>query len=407
MLTDSTRLLFSDRNFRLYTLASLTSWLSFFVQTLAVSWLAWELTHSPAWLGIIAFLDAAPYFLFGPWGSVLSDRMDRFRLLYVTYVFALLQAVLLALASAGGMLDIHMLGVLAFVHGTIHAFSVPAAYGLLPRAVNKGNLPAAIAFSSAYRTLAMFAGPALAGLLLAVSPVYVSFAINAAGYGVYLVALRRMRLPPAEPAQPSGKGFYGDYLDGLRYSLRHPLIGLLLLLTFFNDGLRALTMRLLPAFADRVFGVGAEGLATLAAVTGIGAAIGSVWLSQGRSTARLGRVALVGFAVGIASTAAFVASTQPWMAIAARAVFGLSAEAALTATVILLQSHVSEQYRSRVMGLAFLAAQASNLAMVVIGPLTARFGLDGPLYVYLALASGVLWWIWRRVARDGWGRGVA
>ena len=77
MITDTTRQLFADRNFRLYTLASVISWLSFFAQTLAVSWLAWELTHSPTWLAVITVLDIAPYFLLGPWGSVLADRLDR------------------------------------------------------------------------------------------------------------------------------------------------------------------------------------------------------------------------------------------------------------------------------------------------------------------------------------------
>ena len=76
----------------------------------------------------------------------------------------------------------------------IHAFSVPASYGLLPRVVDRGNLSAAIAFSSSYRTLAMFAGPALAGVLLASFPVYVSFLFNVLGYGVFVLAVIALML---------------------------------------------------------------------------------------------------------------------------------------------------------------------------------------------------------------------
>ena len=101
--------------------------------------------------------------------AALADRLDRHRMLSIAYGFSLLQSLLLAAASMAGVLGIGMLGVLAFAHGTIHAFSVPAAFGLLPRAVAREQLPAAIAFSSSYRTLAMFAGPALAGVLLAES----------------------------------------------------------------------------------------------------------------------------------------------------------------------------------------------------------------------------------------------
>lgn len=83
MTTAATARLFANRNFRLYTVASVVSWLSFFAQTLAVSWLTWELTHSPAWLAVMAVLDIAPYFLLGPWGSVLADSLDRHRMLFV------------------------------------------------------------------------------------------------------------------------------------------------------------------------------------------------------------------------------------------------------------------------------------------------------------------------------------
>ncbi len=386
MVTESTRRLFADRNFRLYTVASVVSWLSFFAQTLAVSWLTWELTHSPGWLAVMAVLDIAPYFLLGPWGSVLADRLDRHRMLSVAYGFSLLQSLLLAATSMAGVLGIGMLGVLAFAHGTIHAFSVPAAYGLLPRAVGREQLPAAIAFSSSYRTLAMFAGPALAGVLLAWFPVYVSFLFNVFGYGLYLVLLQMMRLPPALATPPSGKSLYGDYVDGLRYSLTHPVIGMLLLLTFFNDALRGLTHRLLPAFADRLFGGGSSGLAILAGATGIGAALASVWLSQKRGTERMGRVILWGLALGIVATVVFVAARDAWLAVGARIIFGVAAEAALTATIILLQSHVDEGYRSRVMGLWFMVSQLANLSLLAVGPLAERFGLDAPIYGVAALA---------------------
>ena len=398
--------LFADRNFRLYSIGSVISWLSFFVQTLAVSWLTWDLTHSPGWLGIITFLDAAPYFIFGPWGSVFADRHDRHKVLYGTYCFALAQALLLALASATGTLGIYMLGALAFLHGTIHAFSVPAAYGLLPRVVDKPLLASAIAFSSAYRTMAMFAGPALAGLVLATCPAYMAFVLNAGGYVVFVVCLHRMRLPPsAARAEPKNgekeNSIYQDYMEGLRYSLGHPVIGMLLVLSFFNDGLRVLTMRLLPAYADKLYSSGPDGLALLAGVTGIGAAAASVWLSRSRAPERTARIILWSFLVGIGSTLVFISTSQPWVALAARLVFGVAAEAALTATVILLQGNVDETYRSRVMGLWFMVSQVSNVSLLAIGPLAERFGLNPPLYVFCGLASVVLGVFWVRVGRKG------
>ena len=67
-------------------------------------------------------------------------------------------------------------------------------------------------------------------------------------------------------------------------------------------------------------------------------------------------------------------------------VFGLAGEAALTATVILLQSNVDENYRSRVMGLWFMVSQLSNLLLLAVGPLAQRYGLDAPIYGVTGLA---------------------
>jgi len=62
---------FADRNFRIYSIGSVLSWLSFFVQAVAVSWTAWELTHSTVWLAVVALLDIAPNLIFIPLGGVL------------------------------------------------------------------------------------------------------------------------------------------------------------------------------------------------------------------------------------------------------------------------------------------------------------------------------------------------
>jgi MFS family permease len=106
---------FEDRNFRLYSIGAIVSWLSFFVQAVAVSWTAWELTHSTRWLAIVALMDAAPNIALMPIGGVLADRYDRFRLLQISYAVATLQAAALASLAFAGALTIERLSALAFI----------------------------------------------------------------------------------------------------------------------------------------------------------------------------------------------------------------------------------------------------------------------------------------------------
>jgi MFS family permease len=76
---------FADRNFRIYSIGSILSWLSFWVQMVAMSWTTWELTHSTTWLAIIAVLDILPNLIFLPLGGVMADRFDRLRILLMSY----------------------------------------------------------------------------------------------------------------------------------------------------------------------------------------------------------------------------------------------------------------------------------------------------------------------------------
>ena len=66
---------FADRNFRWYSLGSIISWLSFFVQAVAVSWTAWDLTHSTAWLAIVALADATANIVLMPIGGGLAEKL--------------------------------------------------------------------------------------------------------------------------------------------------------------------------------------------------------------------------------------------------------------------------------------------------------------------------------------------
>jgi MFS family permease len=165
------------------------------VQAVAVSWTTWELTHSTRWLAIVGLLDAAPNVALMPLGGVIADRFDRFRVMLLSYGLAWLHAVALTWLSWTGQLTIERLAALAFLHGAIHAFSIPAQYGLLPRFVERKRLSSAISVAAAYTQSAVFAGPALAGWLILHFGVVAAYASNVVGYGVFFAFVAFLRTP--------------------------------------------------------------------------------------------------------------------------------------------------------------------------------------------------------------------
>jgi MFS family permease len=391
---------FEDKNFRRYSIGSIVSWLSFFVQAVAVSWTAWDLTHSTRWLAIVALMDAAPNIALMPLGGVIADRYDRFRVLLVSYALATLQAAVLAGLAFSGHLTIGPLATLAFAHGAIHAFSIPAQFGFLPRFVERRRLSSAIGVNAAYTQLGIFAGPALAGWVIAHFGTAIAFASNIVGYGVYFGFIALLRTPTGYQQPPaSGKAFVADFLDGLRAIARHRGIIAMLTLMLFGDALASATRQMAPAFADRALGAGVEGLSALLACAGFGATASALWLAQGgarRASPRTILWAFLGFLVAVVALMGTRSLVPAGLAMIA---LGCFFEICRTGTVALLQISIADELRGRVMSTQFLLMRlAGALGIAAIGAAAEDWGLRAPMLICAAL--GLLVWIATFRARE-------
>lgn len=379
---------FADRNFRIHTVGSIASWLSFFIQEVAVSWTAWELTHSTTWLAIIALLEITPTVLILPWGGVLADRIDRLWINMITAMLAWFQALALTALAASGHLTVGWLAVLVALQGTIHGFSIPAQFGMLPRFIARQRLPAAIAVNAAYTQFAIFAGPAVAGWLLHGFGAATAFASNVIGYAIYITTTLCLKTPPEfRPPVPSGRPVHHDLWDGVRYILGHRGIRTLLLLALVGDAMGNGIYEMLPAYADQVLGRGVGGISALMTAGGLGATFAALWLAHGGSkTVSPERVlwAFLGYTIAIAW---LVLAGNLVLALAAMVFFGIAGEIRRTGTVTLLQLSIEESQRGRVMASRFLLQRvAAGLGTLLVGTTAEHFGLRLPILVAVSLA---------------------
>lgn len=380
----------SERNFRIYTVGSITSWTSFFIQLLAINWLTWEMTKSAKWLAVISFLDIAPNFIFVPIGSALADKIDRIRIVVITHILALLQALALAALALTDLITIYSLAILVFLHGLIHSFSVPSLYGMLPRIISKENLSSAIAANAAYTHLSLFVGPVIAGLLIANFHISAAFFANALGYVLYLITIGFLRIPPEDASPRKSKGILSDVLEGGRHILTHAGIGPMLLLVFIGNAVAFSLFNLLPAFAEIAFGRGVDGLSTLMASGGLGAGVGALWLAYRGLSQRTTLLSLVGFLIVICAVALFVSTTTYLLGIVLIFIFGAGNEIRSTGIVTLIQTSVDDEKRGRVMGAYFLIYRASNaFGMLVIGTAADYLGLFYPMIAMLIFCFAI------------------
>ncbi|MCB1834803.1 MAG: MFS transporter, partial [Geminicoccaceae bacterium] len=207
---------FREAAYARYVAGNSVSLVGNWMQRTATGWLAWDLTGSSAWLGIVAFADLFPALLIGPVGGVLADRHDR-RLLMLAFQSAMFAvAILLWLAAGAGMLGIHLLLVLTTLHGVLVGLNQPARLSLIPQLVRGDLIGPAIAINSMVFNGARFIGPAIAGLIIATFGTSWAFFVNALTYIPFLLALSTIRPIPDE-RHATRAPFLTQIAEGIRY----------------------------------------------------------------------------------------------------------------------------------------------------------------------------------------------
>ena len=362
---------------------------------MAVGWLAWTLTHSGTWLGIVSMAEFFPVVLLSPLAGALADRRDRVGIIRITQIAGSIQASLLVVLVYTDAITIELLFALTLLLGVFNAVAQPSRLALIPTLVDRASLPSALAINAIIFNAARFLGPAAAGIVIAKVSVGAAVAVNAATYVVFLVAMTNLRGIPALPVAATQSVLKAS-AEAYGYASRHPGIApMLLLFTVTTIGTRGF-VELFPGFADRVFGRGPEGLATLTSTVGLGAIFGAGWMLLRPAIAGLTGLVLANTLMISLAILAFTASNQFYLALPCVFLAG----AAMTITGVgaqtLIQAAVDIRMRGRIMalyGMIFRAGPA--VGAVLMGSLSERFGLRLPLAVGALVSCG--FWAWTRI----------
>lgn len=385
------------RNFGLYTLGGAISLFGMWAHKLAVAWLAWELTRSSFWVGVVAFSELIPGIVLAPYAGVIADRYDRRLITIWSQIFGMLQALVLGGLMLGGYLteaaDVWWLVGWSVFLGVVWSFNTAARLSMVPNLVEARYIVPAIAYNSAIYNLARIVGPAVAGFIMVRWGVGEAFLFNALTFTAFIVTLLMIRQVRTEESRRGAGGAFAQSIEGLRYAKNHAGIRPLLIMLFaFALGGKSL-LELLPEFADHIFGRGTQGLADMTVAAGAGALVASLWLAA-RGTVQ-GLTGLVVTALLALALAVFGLVATDWfpVALASMALLGAAGVIGGTGTQTLMQHVVDGGMRGRVMSLYGLihrggpavGALAMGAAAELIG---IRFAAASGAFVCIAL------WLW-------------
>lgn len=265
-------------NYRYYFSGQLISLIGTWLQTVAQGWLVYELTKSPFLVGLIGAIQFLPILIFGIIGGVLADRFNKRRLLIFTQAVSLVLALILGTLTILGLINIWIIGILAFLLGLINAIDTPARQSFAIDLVGREHLHSAIALNIGSFNSARVIGPAVAGFLIAKLGVGVTFILNGLTFLGPLIALILMKLNLA-PSKIHHQHPVLSIKIGLHYAYRHPIIKVLLLFTIVYSIFGFSYTTMLPVIADRVFHQSAFGLGLLFSSAGLGAVFGTILVS--------------------------------------------------------------------------------------------------------------------------------
>ncbi len=193
-------------NYRRFFTGQLVSTSGNWMQTVAEIWLILTLTGSGVAVGFTTALQFLPMLLFGAWGGLIADRVPKRRLLLLTQGLHMAAPLTMFALALEGALVPWMVFALVFVRGSVNAVDYPTRQAFVMEMVGGERVVNAISLNSALIHSARIIGPAIAGVLIATVGVEPCFALNAASFGVMMIALAAMDTEALRPGRDRWSG---------------------------------------------------------------------------------------------------------------------------------------------------------------------------------------------------------
>jgi MFS family permease len=367
----------------------------------AVAFQAYELTHSTAIVGLVSLTSLVPTLVGSLGGGTLADAVDRRRLLVLTQI---LYAVSSASLAANALLPqprLWVLFVAAAATAAIQGVDWPTRLAIMPNILAPEDLPSAYALQSVVNNVAMVAGPALAGLLIARAGLGWVYLVDVMSYGAtFIAALLLPRLPPEGGGTAAN---LSSMIEGLRYLRTQKLLAATFVLDL-NAMIFGMPKAVFPAFGTEVFHGGAATVGLLYAAPGAGALVASLMSGWVRHVSFQARALVLCMFVWGGTIAAFGIIPVLWIGLILLAVAGGSDVIGGVFRVAILQRSTPDRLQGRLGGLFFAAAVSGNrlgdaesgLAASVGGPQFAVWSGGVACIVGTALLAWRIPQLWRK-----------
>jgi MFS family permease len=371
-LKDRTFRSLKHRDYRLYFFGQLISFTGGWMQSAALMWLVYDLTHDPLWPPMMLVAQVGPTLLLGTWGGSLADRIPKRKLIMFTQSSFLGTALIYALLTMTGFASPWLLLAVQVLNGVIQSADLPGRMSFVPDLVPRHDLINAVSLNALLFNSARAVGPAMAGgaFLLAdavveagwftdAGPTIVgaagSFLFNAATYLVVLYALWRIHATGASPPRQEAASMW----EGFRLVAASAKMRGLLLISGILCVFAWPALTLFPAYTRTVLLRTEKEYSLLVSALGLGALIAALTSASFGSAAMRGRFLILGAVMTSLGLLGLQQSTQLAWALVSTATLGFGLILYLSTGQSTMQLESTVETRGRMMALWAMMLSAS------------------------------------------------
>ncbi len=389
------RVAFTYPNFRRFQVARFFIVAAQEMQSVAVGWQVYAITHRALDLGLIGLAQFAPVMLLFLLAGHTVDRFPRNKVLLACYAgFAVCSASLL-LISWHGTHSVGAIYVVVVILGVVRVFNMPAGRALLPQLVPPEHFANAVTWNASAFQAAIICGPAIGGLLYAFA--HGPIAVYATATVVSLsAAFTMLSINPQVAARRREPTSLRTVLAGFRFIWHQKIILGSISLDMFAVLLGG-AVALLPVYARDILHTDAWALGLLRSAPGVGAAAMSIFLAYKPLRRRVGIIMLwcvAGFGV---FTIVFGLSRSLILSLFALFLVGASDMVSVVIRSTLVQVQTPDEMRGRVSAVDMIFIGTSNELGQFESGVTAHWFGTVPAVVLggLGTLAVIAVWAWR------------
>ena len=266
-----------SHDFRIYLIGNFIFLHGLWAQRIVLGWLAWDLTKSPSFVGLVAFISFIPTIISGPFFGVFTDRSNLKIASFISYLLMIVITISLYLVAVLNFLTPSILACFCLLIGIIASAHHPIRMSLAPRLVKHNQVPSVVALTAVNFNTSRLIGPAIGGFFIQlIGPNNTLLLTALCSLPVlFVITLLNPRQNKSQ-VKYNSSSVISSLVEGARLVSSNQIIKLSILLSGLTSFIGRGVLETLPLIAEGIFSRGPNGLGIITSAAGGGALLASI-----------------------------------------------------------------------------------------------------------------------------------